>query len=99
MAQSALLTLPKLKLVSEKFPTASETKRHHCGAQPAEQVRAYSLVRKPQVATNPAGEARDSGRQLTANCRPFHGLQNIVVVHPGACAPGYMLTPASQAHA
>ena len=31
------------------------------------------------------------------NCRPLHGLEYFIASHPGAYAPGFMLTPASQA--
>src|SRR4051794_2580038 len=30
-------------------------------------------------------------------CRPFHGLACSFYIDPGACAPGFMLSPASQA--
>jgi len=32
-----------------------------------------------------------------ARCRPFHGLASFLYEIPGACAPGFMLSPASQA--
>jgi hypothetical protein len=34
-----------------------------------------------------------SGRQ---RCRPFHGLTRFLLIGPGACAPGFILPPASQ---
>ena len=34
---------------------------------------------------------------LAASCRPFHGLAIRFNSDPGACAPGFMLAPASQA--
>ena len=30
-------------------------------------------------------------------CRPLCGLNHYFYIDPGACAPGFMLTPASQA--
>ena len=41
-------------------------------------------------------KAGESARQRIG-CRPFHGLHIIGMINPGACAPGFMLTPAPQA--
>ena len=48
----------------------------------------------------PAKRATDvalAKRTITAGCRPLRGLQFFCVIDPGAYAPGFMLTPASQA--
>jgi hypothetical protein len=43
-----------------------------------------------------AHEMADSRRGFCADAR-FAGLIAILIIDPGACAPGFMLTPASQA--
>jgi len=49
--------------------------------------------------------AREAGDRTNAprrdlrvkGCRPFHGLARQFILDPGACAPGFILSPASQA--
>jgi hypothetical protein len=41
--------------------------------------------------------AREAGDSLLMVCRPLRGLIVLYIYVPGACAPGFMPTPASQA--
>jgi hypothetical protein len=44
-----------------------------------------------------AEPAKRATAHLTQGCRPFNGLQRLFfIADPGACAPGFMLPPASQ---
>ena len=44
--------------------------------------------------TEPAKRATAHGHK---DCHPFHGFGAVFIIDPGACAPGFMLPPASQA--
>ena len=67
------------------------------------------MGRKPQDQSTTDFPAREGGRQtdrskmltilLATNCRPFHGLAIQFDSDNGACAPGFMIPPASQARA
>jgi hypothetical protein len=46
--------------------------------------------------TNDEPAKRATARKLQG-CRPLRGLAFSLLSFPGACAPGFMLTPASQA--
>ena len=42
-------------------------------------------------------EPATAADSFNVSYRPFHGLQNTFFPDPGACAPGFMPSPASQA--
>ncbi len=49
----------------------------------------YKKARKP---------VKRATARMVISCRPFHGLQTLICfTDPGACAPGFMLSPASRA--
>ena len=69
------------------------------GAESAKRTAEQSLGRKPQdqCKRNDIEPARAGDSCKTSHCRPFHGLRANLFSDPGARAPGFMLTPASQA--